>query len=213
MQVGGAIGNYTEGLKIDRFEPNRVASIMFTGCANFTLLIALFRTSFAAVGTLVFLLGYGLMSANAGCFALGAAHSPTPIRATGVGWVLGIGRIAAILGAGSGAIIMSWGWSITDIFMLLTVPVLTAAIATYCKRCIHANTLASVSHSRSAVQTYSPAVRLFSTKRASGLSADGTTYIHCVVTERSQIHAKTVVLAHFRAEFRLGPGNVKTRRA
>lgn len=92
LQVGGAIGNFTVGLKMDRFEPNRVVSIMFAGCTMFTLLIALFSSSFAMIGTLVFLLGYVLMSANAGCFALGAAHYPTPIRATGVSWVFGIGR-------------------------------------------------------------------------------------------------------------------------
>jgi len=144
LQVGGAIGNFTVGLKMDRFEANRVVSIMFAGCATFTLLIALFSTSFAALGTLVFLLGYVLMSANAGCFALGAAHYPTPIRATGVSWVFGIGRVGAILGAGSGAIIMSWGWTITDIFMLLSVPVMTAAIAIHCKRRIREKALASV---------------------------------------------------------------------
>lgn len=134
LQVGGAIGNFTVGLKMDRFEANRVVSIMFAGCAVFTLLIALSSSSFAMVGTLVFLLGYVLMSANAGCFALGAAHYPTPIRATGVSWVFGIGRVGAILGAGSGAVIMSWGWTMTDIFLLLTLPVVIAAVAIHVKR-------------------------------------------------------------------------------
>lgn len=144
LQVGGAIGNFTVGLKMDRFEANRIVSLMFAGCATFTLLIAFFSTSFAAVGTLVFLLGYVLMSANAGCFALGAAHYPTPIRATGVSWVFGIGRVGAILGAGSGAIIMAWGWTITDIFILLTVPVMTAAVAIHVKRRMGGRTLSPV---------------------------------------------------------------------
>lgn len=119
---------------MDRFEPNRIVSIMFTCCALFTLLIAVFSSTFAAVGTLVLLLGYVLMSANAGCFALGASHYPTPIRATGVSWVFGIGRVGAILGAGSGAMIMAWGWTITDIFALLTAPVLAAALAIHFKK-------------------------------------------------------------------------------
>ncbi|WP_409287347.1 MFS transporter [Pseudomonas guariconensis] len=86
LQVGDAIGNFTVGPKMDRFQPDRIVSIMFTGCAVFTLLIALFSSSFAMVGTLVFFLGYVLLSANAGCFALGAVHYPTPIRATGMSW-------------------------------------------------------------------------------------------------------------------------------
>lgn len=144
LQIGGAIGNFTVGLKMDKFEPDRVVSIMFAGCAVFTLLIALFSSSFAMMGTLVFLLGYVLMSANAGCFALGAAHYPTPIRATGVSWVFGIGRVGAILGAGSGAIITTWGWTITDIFTLLTVPVMIAAIAIYLKRRMNTRPLSTV---------------------------------------------------------------------
>ncbi|HKS11960.1 MAG TPA: MFS transporter, partial [Pseudomonas sp.] len=143
LQVGGAIGNFTVGLKMDRFESNRVVSIMFAGCAVFTFLIALFSSSFAMVGTLVFFLGYVLMSANAGCFALGADHYPTPIRATGVSWVFGIGRMGAILGAGSGAVIMTWGWTITDIFVLLTIPVITAAVAISFKKRIHAKSLST----------------------------------------------------------------------
>ena len=143
LQVGGAIGNFTVGLKMDRFEPNRIVSLMFAGCATFTLLIALFSSSFAMLATLVFLLGYVLMSANAGCFALGAAHYPTPIRATGVSWVFGVGRVGAILGAGSGAMIMTWGWTITDIFVLLAVPVTAAATAIHLKRRRHTKSLAT----------------------------------------------------------------------
>lgn len=146
LQVGGAIGNFTVGLKMDRFEANRVVSIMFAGCTLFTLLIALFSSSFALLATLVFCLGYVLMSGNAGCFALGAAHYPTPIRATGVSWVFGIGRVGAILGAGSGAIITGWGWTITDIFILLAVPVMLAAIAIHCKRRSMDKALLTVAH-------------------------------------------------------------------
>ncbi|MFK3818319.1 MFS transporter [Pseudomonas sp. NPDC089407] len=144
LQLGGAIGNFTVGLKMDRFEPNRIVSIMFAGCAVFTLLIALFSSSFAAVGALVFFMGYVLMSANAGCFALGAAHYPTPIRATGVSWVFGIGRVGAILGAGSGAVITTWGWTITDMFVLLAVPVATAAVAIHVKRRMQTKALSTV---------------------------------------------------------------------
>lgn len=118
---------------MDRFEPNRIVSFMFAGCAAFSLLIAVLSGSVVVVSSLVFLLGYVLMSANAGCFALGAAHYPTAIRATGVSWVFGIGRLGAILGAGSGAVILGWGWTLTDIFSFLTVPVLIGSIAVHFK--------------------------------------------------------------------------------
>jgi MFS transporter, AAHS family, 4-hydroxybenzoate transporter len=134
LQVGGAIGDFTVGLKMDRYGPDRVVGLMFAACAAFSLLIAFFSTSVAIVSTLVFLLGYVLMSANAGLFALGAAHYPTAFRATGVSWVFGIGRLGAILGAGFGAMIMKWGWTINDIFIFLTAPVLVASIAIHCKR-------------------------------------------------------------------------------
>ncbi|WP_449432427.1 MFS transporter [Pseudomonas putida] len=134
LQLGGAVGDFSVGLKMDRWEQNNVISLMFAGSAFMSALIAYALDSVGMLYVMVFLLGYFMMSANAGCFALAANFYPTAIRATGVSWVFGIGRTGAILGAGLGAVMMGWNWSITHIFLFLCLPSLIAMIAIQYKR-------------------------------------------------------------------------------
>ncbi|NIE73084.1 aromatic acid/H+ symport family MFS transporter [Pantoea sp. Ap-967] len=145
LQLGGAVGDFSVGLKMDRWEQNNVVSLMFAGSAVVSVLIALWADGALALYVLVFCLGYCMMSANAGCFALAANFYPTAIRATGVSWVFGIGRTGAILGAGAGAVMMGWNWSITQIFLFLCVPALGAVIAIQCKRLVASRALGAVS--------------------------------------------------------------------
>ncbi|MFL9856005.1 hypothetical protein PQR72_09750 [Paraburkholderia madseniana] len=55
------------------------------------------------------------------------AHSPC--RATGVSWMLGIGRIGGIVGASIGGILLTMGWDFQLIFNSLAVPAALAAAA------------------------------------------------------------------------------------
>ncbi|MFJ4443290.1 hypothetical protein ACIPZ8_14495 [Pseudomonas sp. NPDC089422] len=41
LQLGGAVGDFSVGLKMDRWEQNHVVSLMFAGSALMSLLIAL----------------------------------------------------------------------------------------------------------------------------------------------------------------------------
>lgn len=134
LQLGGAVGDFTVGMKMDRWEQNNVVSLMFAGSALTSVLIGFIAGHAWLLYTMVFLLGYFMMSANAGCFALAASFYPTPVRATGVSWVFGVGRTGAILGAGLGALMMGWNWSITHIFLFLSVPSLVAVAAVQYKR-------------------------------------------------------------------------------
>ncbi|CAG9244336.1 conserved hypothetical protein [Burkholderia diffusa] len=49
------------------------------------------------------------------------------VRATGVAWMLGIGRIGGVAGAFAGALLMGLGWRFGDVFSLLAVLALVAA--------------------------------------------------------------------------------------
>ena len=61
--------------------------------------------------------------------ALAADFYPTAIRATGVGWALGIGRIGSILGPVLGGVLLSYGGSAKHIFWAAAIPPLIAAAA------------------------------------------------------------------------------------
>ena len=134
LQLGGVVGNFTMGMKMDRWDKNGVLSLTMGGSALFALLIANVGHSAWSLTLLVLLMGYFVNAVNTGCYALATHFYPTQMRATGVSWVSGIGRLGAIVGAGFGAVIMGLNWGLSDVFMFLCFPPLIGIAAIQLKR-------------------------------------------------------------------------------
>ena len=82
--------------------------------------MAIFAAGFCMVG--------GQIAAN----ALAATFYPTSIRATGVGWALGIGRVGSIIGPLVGGMLLTMKWSAGAVFLAAAVAALCAALAAFC---------------------------------------------------------------------------------
>jgi AAHS family 4-hydroxybenzoate transporter-like MFS transporter len=107
FSVGGIIGSLGCGLLVTRFG-SRTAQVVIggTGIAAAVLLIALFRTGLAStmtIGLLMPFIGIGAAGTQTTLYALSAHLYPTELRATGIGAVLGIGRLGAVASAWVGA--------------------------------------------------------------------------------------------------------------
>ncbi len=76
-------------------------------------------------------LSFGLLviGSQAGLNALVASSYPTSIRATGIGWAGGIGRITSMIGPGVGGAILYAKWTPGQIALVCAGPMLLAAIA------------------------------------------------------------------------------------
>ena len=75
------------------------------------------------------LLGVLSNAVMAGLYAVGPPLYPTEVRATGMGWAIGVGRLGAILAPlGSGAL-LDRGWAPAQLYFLFSVPFVIAAIA------------------------------------------------------------------------------------
>jgi MFS transporter, AAHS family, 4-hydroxybenzoate transporter len=130
LQVGGVVGTFALGSIIDRFSFRALALVYFVAAFavgaigelghNAVLIwIAVFAAGFCVVG--------GQIAAN----ALAAAYYPTSVRATGVGWALGIGRIGSIVGPLVGGALLTMKWSTASVFMAAAVAALCAALAAF----------------------------------------------------------------------------------
>lgn len=75
--------------------------------------------------------GVGIVSGQNVANAFAAMFYPTSIRATGVGWALGIGRIGAILGPVVGGLMLALHFSRPEIFGFGAIPSVIAAIAVF----------------------------------------------------------------------------------
>ena len=98
------------------------------------LLIAAFGLTMTrldtALGTAL-LLGVLSQAAMAGLYAVGPPLYPTIVRATGMGWAIGIGRFGAILAPLASGALLERGWSPAQLYYLFSAPFLLAAAAMY----------------------------------------------------------------------------------
>jgi MFS transporter, AAHS family, 4-hydroxybenzoate transporter len=130
LQVGGVVGVLALGSVIDRFSFRALALVYF---------IAIFAVG--AIGQLghsavfvtmaIFVAGFCMVGGQTAANALAATFYPTSIRATGVGWALGIGRVGSIIGPLVGGALLSAKWSTGSVFLVAAAAALCAALAAF----------------------------------------------------------------------------------
>ncbi|SEK06655.1 MFS transporter [Paraburkholderia diazotrophica] len=129
--LGGVLGNLSVGWLMDRFKANRVIACTYVVSAVLVMLVGQGVGHRLWLGTLIFLTGTMVTSAVTSMSALAASFYPTQGRATGVAWMLGVGRIGGVAGALVGAALMELGWQFGSVFSLLAVPALISAFGVY----------------------------------------------------------------------------------
>ncbi len=131
LQIGGVVGTFALGSIIDRFSFRALTLVYF---------IAVFAV--AAIGQLghsvifvslaIFVAGFCVVGGQIAANALAAGFYPTSVRATGVGWALGIGRVGSIVGPLVGGVLLSMKWSTASVFICAAAAALCATLAAFC---------------------------------------------------------------------------------
>lgn len=127
FQFGGVLSAVGVGWAMDRFNPHKVIGIFYLLAGVFAYFVGQSLGQVTLLATLVLLAGMCINGAQSAMPSLAARFYPTQGRATGVSWMLGIGRFGAILGAWIGATLLGLGWNFEQVLTALVVP---AAIAT-----------------------------------------------------------------------------------
>lgn len=130
----GGVGAVGAGWLMDRFQADKVVAIGFalTSVAVWAIGQTVGHTGLLMVA--VFLGGALMNTSQSSLPALAAAFYPTNSRATGVAWMLGIGRIGGIVGSFLVAELMAQHLSFSTIFTVVAVPGLVATAALLVKR-------------------------------------------------------------------------------
>lgn len=129
FQIGGTLGAILVGWIMDRARPALAIAAAYVGGALFVLLVAMSGVLSPALAALVFAAGFCMSGAQTGLNAFAPACYPTAARATGVSWMLGMGRFGSIVGSLVGGTLLSFGWGFSAILSILAVPALCAAAA------------------------------------------------------------------------------------
>jgi AAHS family 4-hydroxybenzoate transporter-like MFS transporter len=129
FQFGGLIGIVLVGAAMDRLNPKAVIALAYIGGALCIFALGFVEVGTTALGVLVFAAGFCINGAQTGLNAFAPGQYPTDFRATGVSWMLGIGRFGGILASFSGGALLSLGLPLHVVFAVLGVPAVLAAIA------------------------------------------------------------------------------------
>jgi AAHS family 4-hydroxybenzoate transporter-like MFS transporter len=129
FQLGGTVGAVAVGFAMDRLDRNGVIGLAYLLGGGFIFALGMGSLKSALLPVLVTCAGFFMSGAQTGLNALAPTCYPTRARATGVSWMLGIGRLGGILGSLVGGALLSLGFSFATVFSVLAVPALIAAAA------------------------------------------------------------------------------------
>lgn len=115
FQLGGVLSAVGVGWAMDRFDPHRVIGVFYLLAGVFAWLVGQSLGQMTLLATLVLVAGMCINGAQSAMPSLAARFYPTQGRATGVSWMLGIGRFGAILGAWIGATLLGLGWNFEQV--------------------------------------------------------------------------------------------------
>ncbi len=134
FQVGGTIGAIVVGWIMDRVRPAPVIAIAYLCGALCVALLAWAGALSSVLTWLVFAVGFCMSGAQTGLNAYAPGRYPTAARATGVSWMLGMGRFGSIFGSAIGGALLGLGWRFGAILSMLALPAVLAAAAIFTTR-------------------------------------------------------------------------------
>jgi AAHS family 4-hydroxybenzoate transporter-like MFS transporter len=129
FQIGGTVGAILVGIAMDRIVPTRVIAAAYALGAACIVGLGLGGALSPSLTVLVAAAGFFMSGAQTGLNAFAPSCYPTVARATGVSWMLGMGRFGSITGSMVGGVLLGMGWGFGAIIPLLAIPAALAGLA------------------------------------------------------------------------------------
>ena len=127
--TGGILGAVVIGRLMDRLDRFRVCFFALAAGAVVTGLTGLVAGGFTSLAILSFAFGFTVGGGSSGVMAIIATAYPDYLRATGVGWAIGVGRLGAAIGPVCAGLLLKEGVSTVGIFEGCALPCLISAAA------------------------------------------------------------------------------------
>ncbi|MFM0016521.1 MFS transporter [Paraburkholderia sediminicola] len=129
MPLGGVIGTIVCGWLLDRFAPYKVTMFTYALGALSLWAAGAWLAYVPVLIATIFTAGFFVIGSQASMLALAIHYYPTACRATGSGWMLGVGRAGGIVGVLAGVPLLHLKLSINTMISILAMPAFVAAIA------------------------------------------------------------------------------------
>lgn len=129
LSLGGILGGIGLGIASSRF---RLGAVTATFMLLSSLTMALFGVLASGLGSalpLAFLVGFFIYGAMMGLYALTPQLHPPLLRATGMGFAIGMGRVGGILSPIIAGFLLDASWRSEQVFLAFATPLLIAVLA------------------------------------------------------------------------------------
>jgi MFS transporter, AAHS family, 4-hydroxybenzoate transporter len=133
----GGFGAIFSGWLMDRFNANIIIAACFAATALAVWAIGPATGNLALLMVVVLVAGTLMNTAQTSLPALAAGFYPTHVRATGVAWMMGIGRFGGIVGTFFVAELSRRNLAFAEIFAMVAIPGLFSAVALAIKQFAH----------------------------------------------------------------------------
>jgi MFS transporter, AAHS family, 4-hydroxybenzoate transporter len=129
-ELGAVMAVLYLGVAIDRFGAERALAVHYAAGIVFIASIALLAMPYLILIGAIFFAGLTIVGSQTGANGACGKLYPARMRASGLGWALGIGRLGGIAGPALGGYLLSLGMHPPQIFLSACAFMLVAAVAT-----------------------------------------------------------------------------------
>jgi MFS transporter, AAHS family, 4-hydroxybenzoate transporter len=128
--IGGIVGGLGMGFIADKVGSlPKVLAVGYLGAAVFITVAAFSTHDTSLLIPAMFFTGVSIQGGQPCLNTISATYYPTAIRATGVGWALGVGRIGAFVGPLIGGFLVGAQFSVPAVILANVVPAILGAVA------------------------------------------------------------------------------------
>lgn len=131
LNIGAFLGSTGIGWLAARFRLKRLIFTFFLIAFGVMVLYGTITLSFGIVFITTFFIGIFVQGGFNGYWPATTRVYETEVRATGVGWAVGVGRFGAILGPAVFGILSDLNLSVPVLFIIFSIPLLISAAAVY----------------------------------------------------------------------------------
>lgn len=129
LNLGGIVGGSLFGYLVSRLPLKLLACVCLAGTAAGMVLFGVFAADLKAAFPIALAIGVFLFGSMVGLYAATPILYPAAIRATGMGWAIGIGRIGAILAPVIAGLLVDRGWGASHLYYAFAVPLVLAVVS------------------------------------------------------------------------------------
>lgn len=129
FSAGGVVGCLAQGWLMNSFGVRRVLVVEMLVYVVLATILANWPRSWATVVVASALIGVVVQAVQAGLNVLATEIYPTHMRATGIGFAIGVGRVGSICGPLSGTVMLALQIDVKHIFLMGIIPAMLAILA------------------------------------------------------------------------------------